>query len=109
MLNPPDPPAVGIVADAGLNVNVQDPAACVTVNVRPAIVIVPDRSTVKLLACTVYPTVPDPLPAAPKEIVIQVLLLTAVRAEEHPTGEAVMAIWSLPPEAGKFACEGAIV
>ena len=92
MLNPPAPPAVGIVADAGLSANVHEPAACVTVNVRPVIVIDPVRSTVKLLAATVYPTVPDPLPAAPNEIVMKLLLLTAVRVVEHPTGDAVIVI-----------------
>jgi hypothetical protein len=34
--------------------------------------------------------------------VIQLLLLVAVRGEEHPTGEAVIVIWSLPPVAGKL-------
>ena len=79
-----------MVDDAGLNVKVQDPAAWLTVKVRSAIVMVPLRATVKLLACTVYPTAPEPLPVAPNEMVIQLLLLIAVRGDEHPFGEAVI-------------------
>ena len=56
--------------------------ACVTVNVEPAIVIVPVRGVVAALAGTLKPTVPAPLPVAPEVTVIQEALLTDV--QPHP-------------------------
>ena len=44
------------------------PAACVTVNVLPAIVSVPVRLDVEVLAATVNPAVEDPVPPAPAVI-----------------------------------------
>jgi hypothetical protein len=53
-----------------------------TVNVRPATDIVPERPFVLLFAATLYDTVPLPLPLALEVIVIHVSRLVAVHA--HP-------------------------
>lgn len=52
-LKDPVPPAAAMLADDGDKEYVQLPAAWVTVNVWPATVRVPVRSTVKGFACTV--------------------------------------------------------
>ena len=60
----------------------QEIPACVTVNVLPAIVTVPVRDDVLVLAATLRPTLPLPDPLAPDVTVIQpVLLLTAVHVQ----------------------------
>jgi hypothetical protein len=68
-------------------------AACDTVNVWPAIVMVPVRA-VPVFAATLYVTVPDPLPDAPPMIVIQPALLVAVQLHPVP---AVTFTKLLPP------------
>jgi hypothetical protein len=71
--------------------------ACVTVNVCPAMVIVPVRCVVPPLLAAANATVPLPLPLAPLVTVSQeVLLLTPVHA--HPVG-AVTAVDPVPPPA----------
>jgi hypothetical protein len=50
------------------------------VTVLPATVSVPLRVDVSVLAATLYPTVPLPVPAAPLVIVSHVALLNAVHA-----------------------------
>ena len=52
-----------------------------TLNVMPATVKDPDRDVNVLFCETVYPTVPLPVPGDPKEMVIQLVLLEAVRAQ----------------------------
>ncbi len=56
-------------------------AACVTVNVAPAIVNVPVRLEAAVLAATLNATVPSPDPDAPPVTVIQAALLVAVHAQ----------------------------
>ena len=75
----------------------QAAAAWLTVNVWPAIVIVPVRGLVFGLADALNATVPGPLPLAPLVTVSQpVLLLTPVHA--HPAG-AVTVVDPVPPPA----------
>ena len=62
----------------------QAAAACVTVNVAPAIVSVPVRLEATVFAATLKPTVPLPEPVAPLVTVIHAALLAAVHA--HPVG-----------------------
>ena len=72
-------------------------AACVTLNVWPAMVSVPVRALVFGLADALNATVPVPLPLAPLVTVNHdVLLLTPVHA--HPAG-AVTAVDPVPPPA----------
>ena len=52
-----------------------------TVNVAPAIVIVPVRVDATVFAATLKPTVPLPDPVAPLVTVIQAALLAAVHAQ----------------------------
>ena len=69
-------------------------AACETVNVWPAAVIMPVRAA-PVLAATLNATVPLPLPEVPLEIVIQATLDDAVQAQVPV--EDVTAIEPLPP------------
>lgn len=55
--------------------------ACVTVNVRPPAVIVPDRGDVVGFAAAVNPTDPEPEPLAPLVMVIHAALLEAVQSQ----------------------------
>jgi hypothetical protein len=66
----------------GVMLYVQTVPACVTVNVRPAMVSVPVRELAPVFAATEYVTVPFPLPLAPEAILIQETLLAA--AQLHP-------------------------
>ena len=61
----------------------------VTVNVCPAMVIVPMRCDVPVLGATEYPTDPLPRPVAPDVTVIHAAVLVAVH--EHVFAEAVTA------------------
>ena len=58
--------------------------ACVTVNVWPAIVTVPERLVVAVLAATATATDPDPVPLAPDEMVSQPALLVEVHTQPVP-------------------------
>jgi len=73
------------------------PALCVTVNVWPAIVSVPFRWLVVVLAATEYATEPLPAPDAPDVIVNHEALLAAVHA--HPVTAETL---TLPVEAWAF-------
>jgi hypothetical protein len=75
---------------------VQLAAACVTVNVAPAIVSVPVRPVVTVFAATLNPTLPGPDPDAPLVSVIQAALLLAVHAQPAP---AVTVLLPVPPAA----------
>lgn len=72
-------------------------AACVTVNVRPAMARVPDLCAVLGLGAMVKLTEPLPDPVAPAITLIQVALLTAV--QQQPVC-AVTVVDTLPPAAG---------
>jgi len=81
-------------------------AAWVTVNVWPAMVIVPVR-TAAVFAATVKLTDPLPVPAAPAVIVIHDALLTAVHAHVPPA-VTVIAV-PAPPASAIDSLAGAIV
>ena len=78
---------------------------CVTLKLWPAIVKVPVRELVLLLAVALNATVPLPLPLAPPVTVNQDLLLTPVHA--HPAGD-VTPVEPVPPFAGTEPLVGAI-
>ena len=92
----PVPPAAVNDCVVGEIAGEQVAAACVTVNVAPAIVSVPVRPVVTVFAATLNPTVPLPDPAAPLVSVIQDALLAAVHAQPLAT---VTALLPLPPAA----------
>jgi hypothetical protein len=71
-------------------------AAWVTVNVVPAIVMVPVRIEATVFAATLKPTVPLPEPVAPLVTVIQGALLPAVHAQPVAT---VTLLVPVPPDA----------
>src|SRR5581483_545498 len=75
------------------------PPVCVTVNVCPAIVIVPLRVLVLLFAATMKPTAPLPAPLAPEVMTIQSALLFA--AQLQPPCVVTFTL-PLPPLAPKF-------
>jgi hypothetical protein len=70
---------------------------CVTVNVLPAMVSVPVRDAVDVLAAVEKLTVPLPAPVAPAVTVIQLSLLTAVQLQ--PVGAVTAVLPVAPPEA----------
>ena len=72
------------VSEAGVTEKVHVVAACVTVNVCPAIVRVAERDEVVAFAATVKPTLPGPLPVAPLVIVAHEALLVAVQVQPAP-------------------------
>lgn len=77
---------VELAADPGLNeagetVNEQGAAACVTVTVWPAIVRVPVRGDVAVLAAIEKATLPLPVPLAPDVMVSQASLLDDVQLQ----------------------------
>jgi hypothetical protein len=78
-------------------------ARCVTETDDPAIVIVPVRSAVPVLAATVNCTVPLPVPLAPCEIVTNVDPLAAVHEQ---VDAAVTVTLPVPPSGGKAATLG---
>jgi hypothetical protein len=88
--------AAAIISDDGESVYVQ-PTPCVTVNVVPAIVIVPVRAA-PVFATTLNDTDPLPAPDAPLVTVIQLLLLTAVQLHQSA---AVTVVVPGPPAAVK--------
>jgi hypothetical protein len=102
----PVPAAAVTFADAGEIVGAHGAPACVTVKVLPAIVKVPVRLVVAVLALAVNVTVPDPVPAAPALIVIQPALLTALQAQPVP---ALTVLLPLPPAAAMAWDVGEIV
>jgi hypothetical protein len=68
---------------------------CVTVNVWPAMVIVPVRSLSSRFGETAYSTVSDPVPDEPRSTASQSTLTVAVHA--HVAAEAVTVTLPLPP------------
>ena len=71
-------------------------AACVTVNVAPAIVSVPVRVVVAVFAATLKDVVPLPDPVAPPVTVIHDALLVADQPQPVP---AVTVLPPVPPAA----------
>ena len=76
----PPPEPAEVVAPVGLIVAAAVPAACVTVNVLPATVRVPERPAHDGFARAAYVTVPLPVPEAPPVTVSHAELLEAVHA-----------------------------
>jgi hypothetical protein len=99
---PPDSANDWPVADSD---GEQDAAACVTVNVAPAIVSVPVRIDATVFAATSNVTVPLPDPVAPAVTVIQGALLVALHAQ--PVA-AVTVLLPLAAPAVKDSAFGAI-
>ena len=77
-------PVEGADTLVGVRLEAQLLAACVTVKVIPAIVIVPARPVVPGFAATLNVTVPSPVPLAPPVTVIQASLLVAVQEQLVP-------------------------
>jgi hypothetical protein len=90
------PPAASIVTVSGEIEKVHGAAACVAVNVCPAIVTVPLRASA-VLAANDSETVPLPVPLAPDAIVTHAALDAAVQA--HVDADAVTVTDPLPPDA----------
>jgi len=90
------PPAASIVAVSGEIEKVHGAAACVAVNVWPAMVTVPVRASA-VLAANDNETVPLPVPLAPDAIVTHAALDAAVHA--HVDADAVTVTDPLPPDA----------
>jgi hypothetical protein len=88
---------------AGLQVTTP---ACVTVNVRPAIVTVPVRDEADVFAATVIATVPLPVPLAPPVTVSHAALLVAVQSQALP---AVTDTEVFSPAAADDRLDGAMV
>jgi hypothetical protein len=99
----PEPPATATLADVGEIAKEHEMPASVTVKVLPAIVTVPLREELVLLAATPICTVPLPDPEPPDVTVIHDALLVAVRL--HPL-VAVTAMLADPPEDVKLAEAG---
>lgn len=102
----PAPPALVIVRLVGVNRKLHALAACVTVNVRPAIVRVPVRGALLVLGATVKFAEPLPEPFAPAVTVIHAALLAA--AHVHPVVVVTVAD-PLPPAAATDWLVGARV
>ena len=90
---PPPPPNVWLVGDTLYE---QLAPACVTVNVAPAMVSVPLRPIVEVLAATLNPTLPDPDPLAPLVTVIHGALLVALHAQPPNVDTRLVPV---PPDA----------
>ena len=81
----------------------QAAAACVTVNVVPAIVSDPLRLVVTVFSATLNPALPAPEPDAPLVTVIHGALLLAFQAQPGP---AVTGLLPVPPAAVNAAVVG---
>ena len=93
------------VNDVGDTVYEQLAPACETVKDLPAMVSVTERAVVDVLAATVKPTLPVPLPVAPLVIVTQLCGLDAVQEQPVP---AVTVTLPVPLVAVKD-CEVALI
>ncbi len=80
---------------------------CVTVNVCPAIVIVPVRVVEPVFAATLYDTTPEPVTALPDVTVIQPTPLVAVHWQVFV--EAFTVTSPVPPAARKSLLVGVSV
>jgi hypothetical protein len=82
----------------------QTRAACVTVNVSPAIVRVPDRDE-PMFGRTAYATLPSPVPDPPDAMVIHDALLAAVHVHALVVDTFTLPV---PPSTGNLALFGEI-
>ena len=90
------PPVEATEMSAGVTVKLHAIPDWVTVNGRPAMVMVPVRSEVVAFERTVTTTVPFPVPEAPDATISQVAPLAAVQGQEL---SVVTAIVTVSPEA----------
>ena len=81
-------------------------AACDTVNVFPAAAIVALRELLPVLAATVNPTLPLPVPEVPPVMLIHGALVVAVHTQLF--ADAVTAIEPDPPASAKLCVVGDI-
>ena len=102
----PDAPVGAAVISDGVRANVQDALGSVIVNVRPAIVSVAVLAIEPVLEPATYPTVPEPVPVAPLEMLTHVEPLDAVQLQFDAV---VTATVPLPPVAGRAWLVGEIV
>ena len=79
-------------------------AACVTVNVWPAIVSVPDREE-PIFGSTTYDTLPSPVPDPPEAMVIHPALLAAVQLHAVVVDTFTVPV---PPSTGTLSSRGEI-
>lgn len=93
----PEPAAAVKFCDVAPMVMMQGAPACVTVNVFPPTVMVPERELLPVFADAVKLAVPAPLPVAPAVMEIQPLPVLALQAQPVP---AVTVISPEPPAAG---------
>jgi hypothetical protein len=100
-----DSPAAGEVRLVGEIAYVHGVPAWVTLKVWPAMVIVPVRWAVPVLAATTTLTVPLPVPDPPEPTLSQVALLVVLQAHVLP---AVTATATDSPEAGEVRVVGEI-
>ncbi len=103
----PAPPAAGRFCSEGEieKVHAAGAAACVTVNVLPAMLMVPLRLE-PVLASTRYSIDPLPLPDAPDVMVSQLAAAAALQVQPDP---AVTRIVPVAPSAPKLVVEGEMV
>lgn len=80
-------------------------AACVTVNVFPAAAIVALRAVVAVIAATLNPTLPSPLPEFELRLIHEALVAAV---HEQLFADALMAIVPGPPASAKFCDVGEI-
>lgn len=90
----PEPPAAPTLPPTGEIEYEQPTPFCETVSAWPAIVSVPERAIELLLAATVKPTLPLPVPVAPLAIVIHEAPLVAVHAQ--PLAAVTLAVADSP-------------
>jgi hypothetical protein len=101
----PVPAAAVIASPVDDVVKEQVTAACVAVNVCPAIVSVPVRAEVVVFAAALYVTEPLPFPVPPAVIDSQAVLLDA--AQLQPAATVTVTVPG-PPADGRFAETGEI-
>jgi len=101
-VNDPLPPALSIDWPAGDRAKLQPAAACVTLNVCPAIVAVPVRSAPPL-AAMLNPMLPDPVADGMLVNVIQLALDVAVHVHALPVVTVIDPVW---PAAGAASVVG---
>ena len=101
----PVPPPAGTVTLSGVTEKLHDTLGSVTRKLLPAITRKAVLPSVVVLAAAVNPTLPEPVPAAPLEIVTHVAPLVAVQL--HP-GVVVTLTVPLPPAADSDRLAGVI-
>jgi hypothetical protein len=102
----PVPPPAGIVTFVGVTENPHDTLGSVTRKLFPAIARKAVLPSVVVLGAAVNPTLPEPVPDAPLEIVTHGVMLVAVQL--HPELVVTLTV-PLPPAADSDRLAGEIV